>query len=105
MKLAVPVTELFQLYLKENPSEKSRMEKLRLADRELAEEAAEQARQENNLEIVVVRAEDLRTRTGDSPSAYVGYKLLGYQSVAVSKSKKRRCSAKCSCNYHCVTIY
>ena len=89
MKLAVPVTELFQLYLKENPSEKSRMEKLRLADRELAEEAAEQARQENNLEIVVVRAEDLRTRTGDSPSAYVGYKLLGYQSVAVSKSKKR----------------
>lgn len=82
MKLAVPVTELFQLYLKENPSEKARMDKLRLVDRELAEEAAEQARQENNLEIVVVRCEDLRTRTGDSPSAYVGYKLLGYQSVA-----------------------
>ena len=82
MKLAVPVTELFQLYLKENPSEQARMNKLRLVDRELAEEAAEQARQENNLEIVVVRCEDLRTRNGDAPSAYVGYKLLGYQSVA-----------------------
>ena len=82
IKLAVPVTELFQLYLKENPEEKARMERLRLADRELAEEAAEAARQENNLEVVVVRAQDLRTRTGDTPSAYVGYKLLGFQPVA-----------------------
>ncbi len=82
IKLAVPVTELFQLYLKENPEEKARMERLRLADRELAEEAAEAARQENNLEVVVVRAQDLRTRTGDAPSAYVGYKLLGFQPVA-----------------------
>ena len=82
IKLAVPVTELFQLYLKENPEEKSRMERLRLADRELAEEAAEAARQENNLEVVVVRAQDLRTRNGDAPSAYVGYKLLGFQPVA-----------------------
>ena len=40
------------------------------------------ARQENNLEVVVVRAQDLRTRTGDAPSAYVGYKLLGFQPVA-----------------------
>ena len=54
IKLAVPVTELFQLYLKENPEEKARMEDCRLADRELAEEAAEAARQENNLEVVVV---------------------------------------------------
>jgi protein fantom len=82
IKLAVPVTELFQLYLKENPEEKARMERLRLADRELAEEAAEAARQENNLEVVIVRAQDLRTRTGDAPSAYVGYKLLGFQPVA-----------------------
>ena len=71
MKMALPVTELFQLYLKENPSEKSRVERLRLADQTVALDQADKARQSNYLEVVIVRCTKLRTRHGRDPAAFV----------------------------------
>ena len=79
IKLALPVTELFNLYLRENPSERQRVERLRLADQTVAIDQAEKARQSNYLEVVVVRCTKLRTRNGRDPAAYVGYKLFSFQ--------------------------
>ena len=88
MKLALPVTELFELYLKENPSERSRVERLRLTDRNMAIDAAERAKQQNYLEVVIVRCTKLRTRNGDAPKAYVGYKLFGYENVVTDVAEE-----------------
>ena len=84
MKLAVPMLTLYENFLRNNPDEKQRLDKLRLADRDLADEAAEKAQQTNCLEVTIVMCEDLRTSSGRAPSAYVGYQLPGQTSAATS---------------------
>ena len=81
LRLAVPVVELFNLYLKNHPAERARLDKLRLAERELAEEEASRTRAHNQLEVTIIKCTSLRSRLGDPPSAYVGYRLLTMQDV------------------------
>ena len=82
LRLALPVTELFKVYLEEHPQEKARMDNLALADRERAEMAAERARAQNSIEVQVLSAQGLeRKRGGGAPSSYVHYQLLQFHDV------------------------
>jgi protein fantom len=81
VRLAVPVDQLFDIYLRDNPGEAARLQRLRSAQREAAEEELATTRASNTLEVAIVSATDLRTAHGAPPSAYVQYKLLGFPDV------------------------
>ncbi|CAM9344057.1 unnamed protein product, partial [Phaeothamnion confervicola] len=105
VRMALPVTELYALFLERNPGEKSRVSHARLHAVEAAGylpvdtaalSAAEEARLHNDLEVTVVACEGLPPRNGypddstgggsgggggggrDHPRPYVHYQLLGF---------------------------
>ena len=54
----------------------------------MAIDAAERAKQQHYVEVVIVRCTKLRTRNGDAPKAYVGYKLFGYENVVTDVAEE-----------------
>ncbi|KAG5181255.1 hypothetical protein JKP88DRAFT_241524 [Tribonema minus] len=95
IRMALPVSELFQLFLERNPEERGRIAaadaQRRLAGAGPLSAAAraaaapgEAARLQNEIEVVVEGCQGLPRRAGLDgalPSAYAHYQLLGFQDV------------------------
>jgi Ca2+-binding EF-hand superfamily protein len=79
----MPVKELFEIYLSNNPEEKAKIEDMNKLDnvRERSEDDLNRARSLNHLEVSVLEGIDLQSRTGVIPSVYVHFKLMGFHEV------------------------
>mmetsp|Transcript_13726 Transcript_13726/g.42525 ORF Transcript_13726/g.42525 Transcript_13726/m.42525 type:complete len:2018 (+) Transcript_13726:191-6244(+) len=83
IRLALPVTELYQMFLDRHPDQRATIEKAMMETLNqpmVVGESDDSARLENEIEVVVHSAVDLPTREGRSkPSPYVHYQFLQFQ--------------------------
>ena len=82
IRLALPVTELYQMFLDRHPDQRATIEKamMETLNQPMVGESDDSARLENEIEVVVHSAVDLPTREGRSkPSPYVHYQFLQFQ--------------------------
>jgi len=77
IRLALPVKELFQVYLQEVPGEKERFERIKQAEEENREAVLAKARAQNQLEVTVLAAKGLGSGN-TRPSAFVHFQLLSF---------------------------
>jgi Ca2+-binding EF-hand superfamily protein len=106
LRMAMPVTELYQLFLQRHPEERTRLSSHQSRQAKILHETSlpqvstsERARMQNELEVIVESCEALPQRAGGRgppPSPYVHYQLLGFQDV-FSSVVTASCDPKFSC--------
>ena len=93
IRLALPVSELFRLFLERHPSEKrliqdrsnqklidatSAVERGQKAGMDIAAAKADESRLYNDLEIAILKCDGLPLTAGKAPTAYVHFQFLGH---------------------------
>lgn len=76
VQLTTPLGDLFDTYLNDNPEERSRIEQLKIAEKE---SAAAMTRAQNQLVVVISSVSDLRPAGSNrNPSPFVHFQLLSF---------------------------
>jgi len=79
IRLALPIADLFEIYLREVPGEKERIQKLHNLDRQAEEEAIAKARAQNQIEIHIISCEGLPQKSKHRmPSPFIHFQLLSF---------------------------
>ena len=97
IRLALPVAEVYRLFLRRHPEEKARIERITAqklkGGASLARMMEDSARLQNEIEITVVQVSDLPRRPGSKlpPVPYVHYQLMGFQDVFTPVAQQGEC--------------